>query len=105
MHIEADYVFEVAIRSYSNPDHRLEDGSCCDNLVFCTNPCDPYFDSFCLRNLDHSHGDTTTCFLGTGSGRVDNDDLPEVVRFTGTDPWPVSATYTHTHIACRHRDS
>ncbi len=35
--VTADYQLEVRLVSYSNPDHRLSDGSACDATTICDN--------------------------------------------------------------------
>ena len=91
MRIEANFVFVVRINSYSNPDNRLADGSCCDFELFnvcILDGCDKYFDNICLREAGHPHRDSSHCPLGNhGNGF---EIIPNEITIKSTQPWPVS---------------
>ena len=71
---EASFSLSIRAHSYSNPHHRLADGSGCDVNIFTTNECDSRF-TFCLRRHGtNRNGNANNCPLGSYStGKIGDD--------------------------------
>ncbi len=83
--MKASFIFEVTVQSYSNPNGKLVDGSDCDTFT----DCDPYYETFCLREAGHSESDREHCPLGSNGD--DEDDTHGFSRTIASAlPWPVS---------------